>query len=690
MNESLEQQVKDRTKELEIERERAIKHSNIKSQFVSTISHEMRTPLNGLLGSLSLMAKHQHIEPVQSLLAMMNTSASALAQLINDVLDLSIIEAGKLELDIHQVNISSVIENTVISLSPQALERDVDIEVDVTGIKHVTIAVDDGRFVQILNNLIGNALKFTPKGSVSVVASTSELLDKVRVNVAINDTGIGIDKEMQPKLFRSFVQADNTIAAQFGGTGLGLAISQQLCHLMAGDISVNSVKGQGSTFSFYVDTPLAQATSRVAPKILAGKSFKLLIEKPYLLTKWQNMIQMFGGAIDEQTNSNLHDVDYLIVDTHYPEYEAIKSNAELLPRTILLTRHSEAYPEMRNAFALLSRPTAMISFGQLFTADTQRLAAYKGSLTKFEDEMLDFPILAGKTFLVVDDNNINVEILCHFLEQVQANSIVADSGITAIERLIEASATNTVIDAILMDCQMPIMDGYQATQRIRAGDAGQQYCATPIIAVTANAMSDEREKCVNVGMDEYLTKPIDSSKLYPLLTRFIEYAPQQAANQQVSQVDNTVVRNEAQQSETLEAPAQEASGRKITDQPNTEQKNTEQQTLSLNSAAAIKRLTGNVALYKKLLIMLEAQAPAMVDDITQALSDEKTEALKLASHTLKGTAGNIGADKLHLLCAGLEKLAAKNEIQAATALMPAINSELAQVIGLISEQQLAV
>ncbi|GAA5143533.1 ATP-binding protein [Thalassotalea piscium] len=640
INSSLEQQILARTAELELAREKAVNASNIKSQFVSTISHEMRTPLNGILGSLSLMAKERHDEHINSLLDMMNLSASALSTLINDVLDLSKIEAGKLEIVVDECNVITAIEDTVLSLSSQAFNKNIDLEFDVTGIKHFSLVLDVGRLIQILNNLVGNGLKFTPHGGVYVLAHTYTIDDNVRLEVKIIDTGIGIAKDLQSKLFKSFSQADSTIASEFGGTGLGLSISKQLCELMGGEISVESDKGQGSTFSFYIDTPANKAKELPDTNILNNATFKLLLCSEFIHKKWENSIRFFGGEIvNEQP-------DYFIVDCHHSEYQKIKDNPTILARSIFLSRHSETYNEIHDLFSFLNRPTKLASFFRLFSTKTELLQYFTAAVNDDNTNEIDFPILANKTYLVVDDNDINITIACHLLHSVHAATITASSGVQAIEKLVEAKKNNIYIDAILMDCQMPIMNGYEATKSIRSGEAGEEFKVTPIIALTANAMSDERDKCLALGMNDYLTKPIDNKKLFNTLQRFSisDILPNTVEKEVVQEADQT-----------------------------------------LDQAKALDRLMGNNEIYKKLLAMFIEETPEKIVALNNFIQTNDFDGIWQIGHALKGTTGNISALILRGFADQIEKAAKQEDITLCRQLSKSIELEYQVVEQLIKK-----
>ncbi|WP_189379515.1 ATP-binding protein [Thalassotalea profundi] len=640
INASLEDQILARTAELEQERKNAVNASNIKSKFVSTISHEMRTPLNGILGSLNLMSKEKHEEHIASLLDMMHSSASSLSTLINDVLDLSKIEAGKLEIVAENCNVIAVIEDTVISLTPQAYDKNVNLEFDVTEIKHFSLKLDSGRLIQILNNLIGNALKFTLRGGVYISARTRFINKKIRLEVDIKDTGIGIAKDLQSKLFQSFTQADNSISTEFGGTGLGLSISKQLCELMGGEISVVSEKDKGSTFSFYIDTETEGAKALPDTKVLNKVSFKLLLCDEYIYKKWDNTIRYFGGVVDNENP------DYYVVDCHHSEYQLIKDNEKILSRSIFLSRHSETYPEIQHLFAFLNRPTKLLSFLQLFSTNTELLKYFTSKLTEDSKSEFDFPNLANKTYLVVDDNSINITIAVHLLHSVNAKTITALSGVEAIEKLVEAKTNKVEIDAILLDCQMPIMDGYETTQRIRKGEAGDEFVRTPIIALTANAMSDEKEKCLALGMNDYLTKPIDTARLFQTLNKFL-----------LAGISSNVA----------------GKNKKIAVYE------------SLNFEKALERLSHNEELYKKLLEMFLDETPIKISSLQEALNSKDFSEIKLVSHALQGTTANISALQLYAYSIALEGTAKQKDIQGCVHLVQTIGREFQKVTKIIQE-----
>ncbi|GAA0813109.1 hypothetical protein GCM10009111_07960 [Colwellia asteriadis] len=643
INASLEEQITERTAELEKERKNAINASNIKSKFVSTISHEMRTPLNGILGSLDLISQEPHSEHVGSLLTMMDSSANSLAVLINDVLDLSKIEAGKLEITEDECNVINLIEDSVIALSPQAVSKGIDLDVDITAVQYSHLNTDAGRLIQILNNLIGNALKFTLHGGVYVAARTSLVANKVRLEVEIIDSGIGIAKENQQKLFQSFAQENNTIASEFGGTGLGLSISKQLCELMDGDISVVSEKGKGSTFSFYIDCEMLNTQLINNVGVLNGESFQLFLCSPFLEKKWANVVRLLGGTIvNEQAQ-------YLIVDCHHAQYQHIKEDEKTLANTILLSRHLENHGHIKHSLAFLNRPTKLLSVLRLFSSDTALLDMFKPEQPL--NENIDYPNLAHKTYLVVDDNYINVKIASHLLAAVNAKVIVANSGVEALEKLIIAAQDGVFISAVLMDCQMPIMDGYEATSRIRAGEAGDSYITTPIIALTANAMSGEREKCLALGMSEYLTKPIESNRLYSILNDFIDPDTLAQQNSQINKNNNAVG--------AVDTP------------------------LSLDKADALERLLGDEALYTSLLDMFIEDTPEMLSTLRKNIEEHDLASIKELSHELKGVAGNIGATKLQVILRDIESATKQNDLLHCQQLINELDIEYQKLITIV-------
>lgn len=391
---------------LEQERDLAILHEQVakkatesKSLFLANMSHEIRTPMNGVIGMIELVSHSKLTNKQKNFIATAKRSAQSLMMIINDVLDLSKIEAGQLTIELVEFDLDQLLVELTHDLQFQANKKGLRLELLKNNVQQTRVLGDPYRITQIMNNLVSNAIKFTQSGSITIEYDLTVLDEHLRLNVVVSDTGIGISDDALPHLFDSFSQADMSTTRVFGGTGLGLAITRHLCELMGGEIKAKSKLDEGSVFQFSV----------------------IFATPPPL-----------------------------IIDKKVP-------------------------------------PT---------------------------DESI--PNFANLQVLLVEDNEINQEVMLAILEGLGIKVDVANNGLEAIAMLTKSAKFNL----ILMDCQMPNMDGYDATRHIRLGDAGEIFSKIPIFALTANIMNNERQRCIAAGMNEYLTKPIDINALKLMLAKY--------------------------------------------------------------------------------------------------------------------------------------------------------------------------
>ena len=421
----------------------------------------------------------------------------------------------------------------------QAHLRNIELVIDVTRLHGGLVVGDPVRLRQILNNLTSNAIKFTEHGEVIVRAIATEHAEGWRLSVSISDTGIGIPQDLMEALFESFTQADSSTTRRYGGTGLGLTISKQLCQLMGGGIRVDSEVGVGSTFHF--DVLLGQAsmaTDRTELPDLQGLRILVTGDNPSHVTVFRHQLENWGGAVDtaasgKEALSLCEDADeagqlydIVFMDMHMPQMDGkmlaqkIRANSQWHSlKLILLTSSGDEHLNDLQALGFSARFTKPVSIRDLE-------AVLKTAMTRASDEAvparhmtaeareLDFK---GVKILIVEDNKINQMVLEGLLEDLRIDVTVASDGLEAVELL--KTLDYDSLDLVLMDCQMPRMDGFEATRQIRAGNAGQLFTSIPIIAMTANAMKGEKEKCMDAGMSDYLTKPIDVELLEHTLGR---------------------------------------------------------------------------------------------------------------------------------------------------------------------------
>ncbi|TMP35553.1 ATP-binding protein [Pseudoalteromonas rubra] len=631
-NESLERLVQARTAELEAEKAKAVKASAVKSAFISTISHEMRTPLNGILGTLNLIRREPLSKKQLSYLEMTETSSSTLASLINDILDLSKIEAGKLELEQEPLNPISVVEHVVTSISLKAYEKQLSLVVDVTDIDFVELAGDAGRIKQVVFNLVSNAIKFTSKGCVCVRAQTTQEEGKVFLRVTVEDTGVGIDKQNHHKIFSAFTQEDSGVSAEFGGTGLGLSICKNLCELMGGEIGFESQKNVGSKFYFTLPFALDTAKPKPHENTLDGRRFELYVEDAREHSYLSHVIGKYGGTVVER------DGEFVVLDHDHPHMQNMV-DTPMYERTIVLYSEFTHQNVTQGYLAKLVKPIRLGAFLSVFDQDAiAKMLKNQHQVMVPSIQCTEQNDLGGATVMIVDDNQINREVARGILQGIHAHVVTCQSGHEALSELLNAEKNNQPVFAVLMDCNMPTMDGYQATRLIREGKGGESFRHIPVIAMTANAMSGERERCLAAGMDDYVTKPIQPKLLFDVLSKFKSYqqpAMQNSTHQSAATLSHGPSEQNVPVQETEHPP--ELSGK------------------VLEVDGTIARLQGDSELYLQICMLFYNKAPQKLLSLKEHSKKQDHAQVKQISHALRGQSADIGAQRLTQLLAKLEE-----------------------------------
>ncbi len=611
-----------------------------KSRFLANMSHEIRTPMNAVLGMTHLALMDELPERARNYIDKAHRAAGNLLQILNDVLDVSKIESGKLELETTEFQLEAVISNMADVLGVKAEEKGLELLFTAPPDIPTSLVGDPTRLGQILINLGNNAIKFTAKGEILIGCEVQRMeAHEVTLHFWVRDTGIGMSTEQLDRLFQPFTQGDSSTTRQFGGTGLGLTISRQLTELMNGKIWVDSRAGHGSTFHFTARFGIQQQASNrraLLASELKDKRALLVDDNPAAREVLGEMTRRLGLNVDvaasgeqalalmEQAQKAQQPHHILLTDWKMPGMDGITFAKQALamppehrPCVLLVTAFArdEAVKASEGVglAGVITKPvtpstlldTLAHSLGQeLAPAPTVRNA--NKILQKAQRQ------LAGARVLLVEDQPLNQELACDLLERAGLSVVTALNGQEALDKLRDEGP----FDGVLMDCQMPIMDGYTASQRIRAEE---QWSTLPIIAMTASAMAADRERVLQSGMNDHITKPLDLSQMFTIMARWI-------------------------------IPAKPAMGQSTA----THRGTNIPLTAALDASDGLARCMGNLDLYRRLVKGFAKTQQDFGERFQQASND--TEMALHVTHTLKGLAGNIGAKTL---------LAAANDLEQA-------------------------
>ncbi|MCC2604431.1 ATP-binding protein [Planctobacterium marinum] len=522
LNRNLEDVVYEQTSELKHALEEAQQANKTKSEFLATMSHEIRTPMNGVLGMLELIELTPLTAEQKARLRVARSSAESLLSLINDILDFSKVDAGKIEFEAIEFDMIKLLSDVTEAMALEAVNKGNQLVMSAHQLRHAYVIGDPGRIRQVLTNILGNANKFTDFGDVAVIAHSSEQQDRVLFTISVKDTGIGIPDDKLATLFNPFTQADASTTRKFGGTGLGLSISQRLCQMMGGDISVASQAGEGSEFTITLpllpgkkQTEIVDLALLYERVIYIYEQHKLPFFSEYLRALNARLLlvkpAMLCTALEKVKSLAKSPLPVLILIDEMPCSEELvnalkKAQSEGGQLVLLNSVKSTQHPlqsELNNV-ATCVKPVTPVNFRNAILGGENDGQQVGGTNEAVNTEV------AGKRALLVEDNPINQEIALHMLNELKQRVEVAANGADAIEQLLKSSEG---FDYILMDCQMPVMDGFEATQHIRSGAAGGRYRGIPIVALTANAMKGDKERCLAAGMNDYLSKPISIESL---------------------------------------------------------------------------------------------------------------------------------------------------------------------------------
>ena len=494
----------------------------VKAEFFASMSHEIRTPMNGIIGMLGLLLKTKLSETQNHQAYLAQTSAQALLSLINDILDFSKFEADKLELEYKAFRIRDDFGDFAEAIAFKAQEKGVDIVLDIQGVAYETIVADAYRIRQILNNLVSNSIKFTHEGYVLITVSLVELNEEEgRLFISVEDTGIGIPQDKISKLFDSFSQVDSSTTRKYGGTGLGLSIVKKLVEIMDGKIEVSSELGKGSKFELDIAVRLDKERVVSLPDIDVKEKKVLILDKSKKSAEvLAKQLKHWGMSVSfEKDAQDNYDIVFISNDENALSLgESLKQEYKdakfVLMTSLEDTAKVSHYMESVYDTYFPQPATTKDMFKALHTLKS----SYDADET-YEQESSEVVFNPDTKILLVDDNKVNQLVALGLLEEFDLDADIANNGLEAI-KAVEA-AGDEPYEIILMDCQMPEMDGYDATRALKSGEYGANIAKIPVVAMTANAMEGDKEKCYAAGMDDYISKPIDPARLEEVLKKYL-------------------------------------------------------------------------------------------------------------------------------------------------------------------------